>query len=109
MCFDATRRFKDLGRLINHSPVGSETPLFVRGKLCVGMMAVRDIAIGQELTYDYGVRSEGWMKSKTVESSGGEPRIESHDGEDGDPEDSEEVQIVGEPSKTPHCYMRNYF
>ena len=102
MCFDATRQFKDLGRLINHSPVGYNlkpgTPLFVRGKLCVGMMAVRDIAIGQELTYDYGVRSEGWMKSKTAESSGGEPRIESHDGEDGDPEDSEEVQIVGEPS-----------
>lgn len=59
MCFDATRRYKDVGRLINHSSVGCNLkpamPLYVRGKWRIGMIAVRDIFVGQELSYDYGV------------------------------------------------------
>jgi hypothetical protein len=31
------------------------------------MIAVRDIVVNEELTYDYGVRNEGWMKVKSVE------------------------------------------
>ena len=70
MCFDATRRYKDVGRLINHSSVGCNLkpamPVYVRGKWRVGMIAVRDIFVGQELTYDYGVRTEVWMKKRKV-------------------------------------------
>ena len=68
LCFDATRRFQDLGHLINHAPTGYNLkpgrPLFVRGKWRVGMVAVKDIVEGEELTYDYGVRTEGWMRSQ---------------------------------------------
>ena len=72
LCFDATRRYKDVGRLINHSLAGFNIKpgklLYVWGKWRVGMVAVRDVVEGEELTYDYGVRSERWMK---VKSSGG--------------------------------------
>ena len=61
LCFDATRRFSDLGRLINHSPKGFNAkpgrPIHLRGKWRVGLVAVRDITIGDEITDDYGVRS----------------------------------------------------
>ena len=36
----------------------------MRGKWRVGMVAVRGIAEGEELVYDYGVRSEDWMKAR---------------------------------------------
>ena len=68
LCFDATRRFKDVGRLINHSALRYNIkpckPVYVRSKWQVGMVAVRDIGIHEELTYDYGVRTEGWMKAE---------------------------------------------
>ena len=31
-----------------------------------------DIAVNEELTYDYGVRNEGWMKVKSVGDEEGE-------------------------------------
>ena len=58
-------------------------PLFLRGKWRVGMVAVRDIFVGQEITYDYGVRSEVWMKKQGVSTeeaesrSGGQQTMES--------------------------------
>ena len=68
LSFDATTRYRDIGRLINHSPKGFNStpgsPVHVRGKWRVGMVAVRDIAEGEELVYDYGVRSEDWMKAR---------------------------------------------
>lgn len=79
LCFDATRRYRDVGRLINHSSslynLKPGPPLFLRGKWRVAMLAVRDIFVGQELTYDYGVRSENWMKKR--------PSHESRDGGQG--------------------------
>ena len=47
LCLDATRRFKDIGRLINHSATEYNLkpgrPTYLRGKWRVGMIAVRDI------------------------------------------------------------------
>ena len=43
------------------------------------MIAVRDIVVNEELTYDYGVRTEGWMKVK----SGGSRRKSSGEGGQG--------------------------
>ena len=75
LCFDATRRFKDLGRLINHAPTGYNTkpakPAHLRGKWWVGLVAVRDVSEGEELTYDYGVCSERWMRRAGKSDSGG--------------------------------------
>ena len=68
LSFDATTRYRDISRLINHSPKGFNStpgsPVHVRGEWRVGMVAVRDIAEGEELVYDYGVRSEDWMKAR---------------------------------------------
>ena len=51
LCFDATRRFKDLSRLINHATTGYNTkpgrPAYLRGKWRVGLVAVRDISEGE--------------------------------------------------------------
>ena len=74
LCFDATRRFKDIGRLINHSAKGANLkpgpPVHARGKWRVGLLAIKDIKPGEEVSYDYNVRSEKWMKKKTEENSG---------------------------------------
>ena len=45
--------------MINHSRSATANlrlhiPLLVRGKWSVGMYAARDIAVGEELSYDYG-------------------------------------------------------
>lgn len=82
LCFDATRRYRDVGRLINHCSLTPNLklgkPLFLRGKWRVGMIALRNVFVGQELTYDYGIRSEQWMKRSGKRSqatmSGGETR-----------------------------------
>ena len=59
LCFDVTCRYKDVGKFINHSAlVKSSEPAHVRNKWRVGMVAVRDIPMNEELTYDYGVRTE---------------------------------------------------
>ena len=68
-CFDATRRFEQFGRYINHSSskeanVRPHGPVSIRKKLRVGFLAVRDIAAGEELQYDYGCSPNGieWLK-----------------------------------------------
>ena len=76
LCFDTTRRYRDVGRLINHSYVAPNLklgkPLFLRGKWRVGMLAQRNVFVGQELTYDYSVRSEDWMKRAGKRSTTGQ-------------------------------------
>ena len=114
LCFDATRRFKDLGRLINHAPTGYNTkpgkPAYLRGKWRVGLMAVRDISEGEELTYDYGVRSERWMRRAGKGDSGGsEVKMveESSGGSPGMKETAERAEETREVGKT--SVKRNYF
>ena len=54
-------------------------PIHLRGKWRVGLVAVRDINIGDEVTYDYGVRSEPWMRVEPARD--GEARsLEIEDG-----------------------------
>ena len=66
MCFDATRRVDQFGRYINHAPnqltnAKVAKPLLVKGKLRLGVVAVKTIKPGQEVLYDYGVRGEKWL------------------------------------------------
>lgn len=69
MCFDATRNFCSMGRYLNHSHsrkanVRLHTPLLLNNKWRVGIYAIRDIQVGDELCYDYGEEKNkpGWMK-----------------------------------------------
>ena len=70
LCWDATRNLNQVGRYINHAlkPNAALTSAFyVRGKWRVGFVAVRDIAVGDEVVWDYGVRGEEWGKSRLIE------------------------------------------
>lgn len=65
MCVDATAETPFKGRLLNHSilrPNLRPKVLDFGSFICVGLFALRDIEIGEELLYDYGDRS-----STTVE------------------------------------------
>ena len=71
LCFDATRRYRDVGRLINHSATLNlqlMRPFYVLGKWRVAFLAKTDIRPGEEVTYDYGVRTLAWMKKQTSSS-----------------------------------------
>ena len=71
LCFDATRRYRDVGRLINHSATPNlqlTRPFYVRGKWRVALIAKTDIRPEEEVTYDYGVRTLTWMKKQTSSS-----------------------------------------
>ena len=62
LCFDATDRFHHAGRYINHVVKGANLkpvkPVFVREKWRVGFVSLREIEAGEELCYDYGLRTE---------------------------------------------------
>ena len=64
-----------VGWLINHTASGynlkPSKPIYARNKWWVGMVAVQGIPIDAELTYDYGVKTEGWMRVRDG-SSGAE-------------------------------------
>lgn len=66
MCFDATRRFNSWGRLLNHASHPNcklFKPLMVRGKWRLGIVTIRDVEKGEELTYNYGCQPGGidWL------------------------------------------------
>ena len=51
---------------MNHAPGSLENampvlPVVVEGRLRVGFVATKDIAPGQEIVWDYGVRGEPWQ------------------------------------------------
>ena len=128
LCFDTTRRFKDIGRLINHSATEYNLkPGRPTYQWRVGMIAVRDIQVDQELTYDYGVRTEGWMRARgdsaVAEEKEDDVQVVAEDEEDAvqvvaeDEEDAvqvvaedgkDDVQLVSKPSPLP-SFKRNYF
>ena len=69
MCWDATRRYNQIGRYLNHAqkPNAKLTqPYNVRGKWRIGFVAVRDIRAGDEVVWDYGVRGELWSGFRLV-------------------------------------------
>lgn len=74
LCFDATWRFDGIGRLINHAPSKLANckpvqPLFVRGKYRIAFLTTRDVALGEELVYDYGCgMQEGWVLPESTVS-----------------------------------------
>ena len=63
LCFNASERFHHPGRYINHVAKGPNVrltrPHKVRGKVRIGLLALRDIPERKELCYDYGDRSGG--------------------------------------------------
>ena len=70
MCWDATRHFNQIGRYINHALQPNAiltSPYFVRGRWRIGFTALREISVGDEVVWDYGVRSEEeWGFSRLV-------------------------------------------
>lgn len=70
LCFDATRKFHQFGRYINHAHnanVAITPPLLVRGKWRIGFISVRDIRAGDEVVWDYLVTGEDWSGCKLVD------------------------------------------
>jgi SET domain-containing protein len=70
MCWDATRRYNQIGRYMNHAqkPNAELTqPYEVRGKWRIGFVAVRDIHADDEVVWDYGVRGQEWSGCRLVE------------------------------------------
>ena len=69
MCWDATRRYHQLGRYLNHtrSPNAEITkPYWARDKWRIGFVACRDIVEGDEVVWDYRVRGETWSGCRLV-------------------------------------------
>ena len=86
LCFDATRRYRDVGRYINHDPrlynSKLSTPKLLQGKWRIALLAIKDIEVGEEVLYDYWERTQLWMRERT-ESGGREEREEAVGDEDG--------------------------
>ncbi|KAF6029874.1 SETD8 [Bugula neritina] len=60
-CIDATRESGKYGRLLNHSrtkPNCVTKTVEIAEKAYLILVAARDIAVGEELVYDYGDRSK---------------------------------------------------
>ena len=69
LCFDATRKYDQLGRYLNHAQRPNaklSRPFNVRGKWRVGFLACRDIGVGDEVVWDYGVRGGDWSGCRLV-------------------------------------------
>jgi SET domain-containing protein len=60
MAMDATREYHRLGRLVNHAAKNANAklhpPLTIEGKTRVPFVATKDIAPGEGIFFDYGIR-----------------------------------------------------
>ena len=60
LAMDATREYHRIGRLLNHAAKNANarlhTPLTIEGQIRVPFVATRDIAPGEEIFFDYGIR-----------------------------------------------------
>ena len=67
LCFDATRCYQQIGRYLNHAKSPNATltqPIHVCGKWRIGFLAIRDINIGDEVVWDYGVEGDIWSSCR---------------------------------------------
>ena len=64
-CMDALK-YGNCGRFINHScdPNCATEPWIVNGDKRIGIFALRDIAKGEELTFNYQLKQHGSQKTK---------------------------------------------
>lgn len=70
LCWDATYYYHQLGRYLNHAQQANAEitrPFFARGKWRIGFVAIRNIAMGEEVVWDYGVRGEPWSGCRLVQ------------------------------------------
>ena len=70
LCFDATQHFNQISRYLNHAQYPNAAlskPFFVRGRWRVGFYAVRDVEVGHEVVWNYGVKGEEWSGSRLVD------------------------------------------
>lgn len=77
LCWDATRHYHQVGRYINHSKspnARTTTPAYVREKWRIGFISVREIKVGEEILWDYGVQGE---EERAVEHPGLEVKVRS--------------------------------
>jgi hypothetical protein len=68
---DGTEDDGSCGRLINDSskcPTATAKKITIDGDLCIAFFAIKDIDIGEEITYRYGgvSRNYWWRSSETV-------------------------------------------
>ncbi|XP_064644632.1 uncharacterized protein LOC135498309 [Lineus longissimus] len=81
MCVDATRDDGSLGRLVNDGVNGSDNcsmrMVAKEGKPYLALFASRNIGIGEELRYDYGVTDLPWRTSDKP-SKAGPPKARIH-------------------------------
>ena len=70
LCFDATRKYHQFGRYINHAKKANAMvtpPFMVRGKWMIGFVAVRAIDGGDEVVWDYQVGGEDWSGCRLID------------------------------------------
>ena len=101
ICFDATRKFTQIGRYINHAqrPNAKLTrPFKIRGKWRIGFLAIRDIGVGEEVVWDYGVRGEDWSGCRLVGGVVRNPPTQQVGGEVKEGDAGEVPEMVTEPA-----------
>ena len=70
LCFDATRKYEQLGRYMNHArnPNAVITlPVMVRKKWRIGFCAARNIKAGEEVAWNYEVQGQEWSWCRLVD------------------------------------------
>ena len=70
LCFDATRRYEQLGRYMNHARNPNAvitSPMMVRKKWRIGFCAARNIKAGEEVAWNYEVQGQEWSGCRLVD------------------------------------------
>ena len=116
---DAAER-GNAGRFLNHScePNCETQKWMVNGELCIGIFALRDVAAGEELTFDYNFerygdnpikcycgssKCGGWIGAAKTDGEEGGPRLDDDDDYEAEPAprmlEADEAQIEEEETR----------